>query len=392
MQIAILGRQPHISLAELESLFGPQAVTPLVTSSAALVDTVALLPQARLGGTIKSGTVLARLPAADVAKAYAFVQKHIVEYAAEFVPEGKVQLGTSVYGIPVQTKWLLQQTLTLKKVLKTAGRSVRIIENKAPALETAQVLYNKLARDQGIELLIVKHGTEIIIARTTGVQDIDQYTSRDRGRPKRDARVGMLPPKLAQIIINLAVGPLEAHGATILDPFCGTGVVLQEAQVMGFDAYGTDLEPRMIEYSKTNIEWLQQTHHPIGTGWHIEQADATKTEWPHRYHTIACETYLGRPFSAVPKPEILQEVMQDVNLIHKRFLQNVARQTKPGFRLCVAVPAWFVGPRTKHLKVLEILPELGYTRLEFAHASANELVYHRENQIVGRELVVLVRK
>ena len=27
---------------------------------------------------------------------------------------------------------------------------------------------------------------------------------RDQNRPKRDARVGMLPPKLAQIMINLA--------------------------------------------------------------------------------------------------------------------------------------------------------------------------------------------
>ena len=84
------------------------------------------------------------------------------------------------------------------------------------------------------------------------MQDIESYTKRDRERPKRDAKVGMLPPKLAQIIINLAAGQLPEEklqnicdiplgepiprrllGQTVLDPFCGTGVILQEASADG---------------------------------------------------------------------------------------------------------------------------------------------------------------
>lgn len=62
--------------------------------------------------------------------------------------------------------------------------------------------------------------------RTSFVQDIESYTARDQARPMRDARVGMLPPKLAQIIINLALSNNDI--TEVLDPFCGTGVVLQE--------------------------------------------------------------------------------------------------------------------------------------------------------------------
>src|SRR3546814_11679403 len=62
------------------------------------------------------------------------------------------------------------------------------------------------------------------------------------------------------------------------------------------------------------------------------------------FYTIATEIYLGRPFSTQPDPATLQKVMQDTDTIHKKFLQNVARQTKPGFRMCIAVPAW----HTKH--------------------------------------------
>lgn len=405
MQIAILGRQAAISLAELESLYGSSAITPLVSSNAALVDTDTPLPQTRLGGTIKSGTVLAQLDHATLEDAYAFLQNHITVYATEYVPEGKIQFGVSVYGTSVQASWLLRHTLSLKKALKAAGRSVRVIENRTPALETAQVLYNKLTKEHGIELLVVKHDKGIIIARTTGVQDIDAYAARDQGRPKRDAKVGMLPPKLAQIIINLAVSKANPlYGAVVLDPFCGTGVTLQEATLMGFDIYGSDLDKRMVDYSDQNLMWLldqpfcpivrpeSEANNPSWRYYKLESGDATNHTWQPMPSFIACETYLGRPFSAPPKPDTLQEVMQSVNLIHKKFLQNVASQTKPGFRMCIAVPAWFIGRQTKHLKVLEILPELGYTRMEFAHASTKDLIYHRENQVVGRELVVLVRK
>ena len=84
--------------------------------------------------------------------------------------------------------------------------------------------------------------------------------------------------------------------------------------------------------------------------------------------------------------------MQDVNHIHKKFLQNVASQTQPGFRMCIAVPAWSVRGEFKHLKTLDILDELGYNRIEFVHARSEDLIYHREGQVVARELVVLTRK
>jgi tRNA (guanine10-N2)-dimethyltransferase len=193
----------------------------------------------------------------------------------------------------------------------------------------------------------------------------------------------MLPPKLAQIIINLAK---PGAGSTVLDPFCGTGVVLQEALLMGRYAYGTDLEPRMIEYTKKNLEWL------IGPAKQkLEVGDATSYTW-ESFDAIAAETYLGRPFSSTPSPTVLQEVMQDVDTIHRKFLKNVASQTKPGFRMCLAVPAWKTPQGFKHLKTLASLEEMGYTRVSFVHASNDELIYHRENQIVARELVTLIRK
>jgi tRNA G10 N-methylase Trm11 len=380
--ICILGRQPELGLAELESLFGEKAVTPIGTA-AAVVETDEI-PFNRLGGTVKVAKLLTKLDTTDWNQLEAYLAEMIPKHL-QYVPEGKFKLGLSTYGLSVSVSKLNASALGLKKVIKAAGRSVRIVPNKQPELNTAQVMHNQLTGPTGWELLFIRDGNATVLAQTMHVQDIEAYAARDQARPKRDARVGMLPPKLAQIIINLAC---PSDGATVLDPFCGTGVVLQEALLMGYNAYGTDLEPRMIEYTDANLDWLNIT----SLERHTEQGDATSHRWDNPFSTIAAETYLGRPFSTEPRSDTLREVMQDVDTIHRKFLRNIANQTSPGFRMCIAVPAWKTQSGFQHLKMLDSLEELGYNRVSFVRTGSKDLIYYREGQIVGRELVTLIRK
>ena len=248
--IAILGRQPALGLAELDSLYGAQAITPLGTQAALIDVDPCLLAFDRLGGSVKFGKLLTVLDTTD----WQEIEKFLVSVSPEHskrMAEGKMQLGLSVIGLNVNLKQLQITGLTLKKAIRTTGRSVRLIPNKALELNTAQVLHNHLTGPTGWELYFIRDGNKTVVAQTIKIQDIEAYAARDQARPKRDARVGMLPPKLAQIIINLAVGQLPADklasicdipageviprpqlGTTLLDPFCGTGVVLQEALLM----------------------------------------------------------------------------------------------------------------------------------------------------------------
>lgn len=388
--ILLLGRQPALGLAELESLYGAPAVSVVAPSVAGLDVAADTVDFARLGGSTRLGNVLAELPATDWKRLERELSPAVRQLAAT-LPEGKIQLGLSAIGLKLSPAKLNAAALQLKKTLRETGRSVRVTPNPELELNTAQVLHNHLTGPTGIELLLVATTDgRTILARTTAVQDIDSYSLRDRARPKRDARVGMLPPKLAQIIINLTQpGP----NFVVLDPFCGTGVLLQEALLMGLGVHGTDLEPRMIEYSTANLEWLN-THYDLSRRHRfLEVQDATAFQNHDVIDVVACEAYLGRPFTEQPAPEILARTISEVNLILRKFLRSLHSQIPAGTRLCIAVPAWQVSKgRFKHLPLIDSLSDMGYNRIDFEHVRSEQLLYYREDQVVARELLVLTRK
>lgn len=383
--IAITGRLQALSIAEIEAVFGSEAIKSINAYGVVLDDVQDPGVFNQLGGTQKAARFLKELPGTDWRNISAGIMRSVTEIAAHV--DGKIILGLSVHGLNITPRAVNATALELKKKLKSSGRSVRVVPNKTLELNTAQTLHNKLTGMHGIELLVIRNKNNTLLAQTVWVQDIDAYAARDQARPKRDSRVGMLPPKLAQTIINLSGFD---SGKSLLDPFCGTGVVLQEALLMGGQAIGSDLEPRMIEYSSRNLEWLAEKFGPFN--YDLSVGDATSHTWSVSFDVIACETYLGRPLSALPDEQTLSKIIKDVDTIHRKFLHNVARQTQSGFRMCIAVPAWKTKRGFRHLPVLDHLEELGYNRVSFVHVSTNDLVYYREDQTVARELVVLVRK
>ena len=435
MYIALLGRQPEISLAELAAVFGVDNVTR-ISQQFAKVQT-AQFDITTLGGTIRCAKVITELPASRTDKASLLAASRFItqHYQAKWAHSPhKITLGLSAYDLAVGARDVQKTGLILKSSLKKSDTSLRLIPNDQPALSTATAHNNKLGNSPyKVELLLVKTtDRRLIIAESRGVQNITAYTRRDRHRPKRDAFVGMLPPKLAQIMLNLALGAGSLTGqrshdnsvtgsasslsdksmilrtalpdafdleemagsrpaVTILDPFCGTGTVLQEALLAGYDVVGTDLSQKMVDYTTENLSWLQSTFtassRPIGHIIDIHQADATTHRWPDSQHlaAVVCETYLGQPFSAPPAPQKLAEVAGNCNHIITGFLANIRLQLAPNTPLCIAVPAWYdASGQAAHLPLIKNLQQLGYYQLNHT-----PLIYRRPDQIVARELLVL---
>jgi tRNA G10 N-methylase Trm11 len=393
--LCILGRQPALGRAELESLYGADRLT--VTGENSVVIRGPLAPEAlrRLGGTLKLARVIAVLDTDAWPKVAAYLRSDL-PFAVNFSGEGKLQLGLSTYGFAITSQKLMATGLELKKALKKAtDRSVRLVSSKDELhLSTPQVIHNHLD-SSGYEIVALRKGATTIIARTIAEQDIAAYTRRDQLRPKRDARVGMLPPKLAQTLINLAsdkISDAKTETKRVLDPFCGTGVVLQEALLMGYDATGSDLDPRMISYTQGNLEWLSEAFNVDTGDVPLEVGDATNTTWKTKFDFVASETYLGQPLSQLPPAEKLNTIVRTCNQILTHFLRNIGGQIPSGMRLCLAVPAWkTLDGSFKHLSLLDQLDQLGYNRVSFEHSRSEDLLYYREDQIVARELLILTR-
>ncbi|MET0980386.1 MAG: methyltransferase domain-containing protein [Candidatus Saccharimonadales bacterium] len=388
MYIAILGRQPALGMAELEHLYGATN-THWFSDQTATIKTNSLSIE-RLGGTQKAGRVVIELPASDWHRVSQKIVQAYTQAWSSF--EGKITLGISVYGFPIDGREVQKTGIILKQKLKKNNVSMRLIPNTDAVLNTATAHHNKLGlSDNKVELIVVKGGNgNIIVAESTGAQNITALAKRDQERPKRDAFVGMLPPKLAQMMINMAV-PADASSVRVLDPFCGTGVILQEAALLGYAVYGTDLAEKMVKYSQANLEWLADTHH-LSIDATVHVGDAMDTEWKAPIDAVVCESYLGQPFSAPPSPAKLNDVRKNCNYIISTFLKNVGSQIAPGTPLCIAVPAWkSTNNDFTHLPLIQQIETLGYTQFEFKNVNPKELLYFREDQIVARELLVLVK-
>jgi tRNA (guanine10-N2)-dimethyltransferase len=388
MFICILGRQPALGLAELEAVFGTAHMRPFGKEAATLDVSASTIQHKNLGGVIKVAEIISSLPAAP----WPTTSRKLLEVLAGYLtnqPEGKINFGLSAYGLQVTARQLNDLGLQLKKNLKTASRSVRTVLSTTPVLNSAQVLHNNLDRGTNAEIVLVSDGHTIHVAKTRSIQNVDSYSKRDFERPKRDARVGMLPPKLAQIMLNLAQPPTDS---TVLDPFCGTGVVLMEAALQGYSLAGSDINQQMIDYTAANLDWLQTNYHLKPLTLHLEAADATNHHWNDSLTTVVCETYLGRPLTALPDRPTLHDIINDCNTIIRKFLENLLPQLASTARCCIAVPAWATHGSFIHLPLVDYLEEIGYNRVRFSYARLEELIYHRPEQVVARELLVLTRR
>ena len=385
--LAVLGRQPEISIAELEALFfDVKQFCYGLASFSSTGDGLEGDPQnvclQNFGGGKPAGPVeIKRL--GGVLKLAIELKEKPLEFLSN-LPDGKITFGVSDYSKNASKKTATTEALKLKKILVRHGRSVRVVENKEAVLSTATSLHNGLSGKNEKKVEFIKVDDDWY--RVIGVQNIDAYTKRDQKRPARDAKVGMLPPKLAQILINLC-GVLPEN-TRILDPFCGTGVVLQEAILMGYQAYGTDISERMVEYTEKNLNWL--VGNTEKDSFLVSKGDATSFQWVQPIDAVVCEGYLGKPMSQIPSDIELKEQKQECKSIMIGFLKNLAKQVKSGTPVVVAIPSWLRDDGSySRLEILDDIQNMGYN---VDNKSRDGLLYHRDNQIVARDIIILRKK
>ena len=196
---------------------------------------------------------------------------------------------------------------------------------------------------------------------------------------------------------------------------------------MGYHAYGTDISEKMVAYSEKNLKWLASirianveehkdkisdfvaegakrcdkiklSHREASETcdsythdlFRIALGDATTFQWAKPIDAVACEGYLGQPMSQVPSEIKLKEQQQECGSIVLGFLKNLSTQIKSGTPVVIAVPAWLRQDGTySRLNLIDNITDMGYN---VNKTSRDGLIYHRENQIVARDIIILRKK
>ena len=111
------------------------------------------------------------------------------------------------------------------------------------------------------------------------VTEVDRSYAQHDAKPCRTS--SSLPSRLARVLVNLVV----PEARTILNPCCGTGSILLEAQAIGVTAYGIDWNPRMVTMSRQNLA-------SFGYGAPVELGDARN--WHRTGDALVADLPYGR--------------------------------------------------------------------------------------------------
>lgn len=411
--IFFLGHQPHLSVAELEAVFGADSITEIKKNYAVLE--LADEPNIdHLGGTTKISKVI------KTENLQQDVSAQLLELLFTQISDqktGKLRLGISIYSgknitqLNIKVIREILEKLRKKAEKDLPGLNLRTVEPKESALNAAQIIHGDLLKKNGLSFDIIiesppsRHpeltegsSQKIILCQTIQVPNLKKYTLRDYGKPKPSGKNGMLPPKLAQIMINLSGAKISKDsGDTILDPFCGSGTVLQEAMLIGIDSIGTDLNPQIIEDAKANLEWLDRRFRLRNSKvkFNVSVADATSHQWSKKVSHVVCESYLGTAMTNVPTETKLQNIIEECNAVAEGFLKNIHHQLSDDGTIVFALPCWFIAGGIKKLPVVENLSALGYNKVK-SKVIREDLIYRRtgedKSQIVGRDIYILKKK
>ena len=426
----VLGREPLLSTAEIFSVlripFGESEAYEYQPSvlrvslrgaknerrSNPLFDPNHLIN--RLGGTIKIGQELGQ----DLSE-----EKLLDAMIAELETiEGKLHFGISLYSPPsstdVETRFIASSPTTptviedwgkeIKKRLKEKGRSVRYIFKDELTLSSVTVEKNGLV-EKGREFLV--YGgvgidcNQYLLAKTTAVQPFEQFSARDFNRPGRDARSGMLPPKLAMMMINLADNSLAvgAHGRAplpqrvLLDPFCGSGTILTEAILLGYkNIIGTDISDKAVIDTKQNLNWTISHYNLKSEIFNLKilQGDITNLSnalAPESIDAIVTEPFLGPPLRGRETVEQIKKTALELNHLYFQSFKEFKKILRPGGVVVFIFPRFLVGGEwvTISNRVVPDIQKLGFTVERLLPEKLNPepfVLYHRDRQRVGREI------
>ena len=370
----IFGKTPKLSKAETENVLKKHSIEfkqILFEKEIFLIESKKKIPTEifnQLGGSIKFGQIIEQSQTIN--------QDFLAKIINTQIEIKKITFGLSNY--TNQNLNLGKLGIETKRILKQK-KPCRFVKAKDHALTAVAAQKNKLL-DLGIEICIFHQHGIFLIGKTLAVQDFERWNKLDYGRPEFDPKIGMLPPKVAQMMLNLI--PTKAYD--LWDPFCGFGTILQQAAILGIkNIFGSDKNKMTIQKAQQNIDWLQNKF-KIDSKIELQTLDiikTTKKDLPFIPDAIVAEPYLGKPLTGRETETELIKTKKDLQQLYLKSFE-VFKQILPEQAYII-----FIFPKFKFQNQIvdtgddQNLKQLGFKLL-------SEFDYSRPKQHLIRRITV----
>lgn len=330
--IFIFGNTPKLSQLELDSIY--QGGGPLEIAG-------------KLGGTVKIAERIG----------------DISEISNYLISQNLPKIDFGISGKPELSK-------QVKRELEEVGIKARfVLPREGSELSSVVVKKQKLVE------LIVEGDT---FGRTIWVQDFEEWNRRDFGRPAADPKSGMLPPKVARMMVNIATS--NKQQAIILDPFCGVGTILAEGLMVGTSVIGSDISSNQVEKTKQNLEWLKRDFRISGLEFRVLQSDSrnVSSKITEKIDAVVTEPDLGHSTDA--------NLREKLGYMYISSLEDWKKILKPGGKVIMVIPSFTIS-KAKELDLVKMVLDrakiMGYSEFH------SPIEYFRKQAIIKRNICFL---
>jgi len=315
-------------------------------------------------------------------------------------------------------KFVFKLALSIKKSLKGEKISSRVVTSKEKNL-SAVIVEKEHLISSGFDMQVLKTEKRYYFLRTLAVQDFTRFNALDYDRPRVDSKSGMMPPKLAKIMLNL----VDKKGV-ILDPFCGSGTILLMAAELGFQKIiGSDISEKAVLDSQKNLKWYVERFNrsldslcSLGTFRKVDnyifQSDVKNLFHPstssgpsggiekNSINCIVSEGYLGQPLRGHEDFSFIQNQISDLSDLYLGSFKVFKDLLKIGGCVIITLPIFVINDnsprfageaRENHLEILDQIKNLGF-QIKSLLENQETLIYKREGQRVYRNVIKFVKK
>lgn len=401
------GSFPKVSIAELESLkecFCAKASHTYnyqKTKSSFISNTTSdqvLKIFNRSGSFPKVSQVVATIPI-DKDNQVESLSKILLNHINQQNPPQRLYLGINIHNLRFRRALPIKKEL--KKELNQHGLKVNLPGNMLDLNLSPVTILKRILNKNGFDFDLIWTKKEIIISQTLSVQSPEYWRNLDINKPEKDLKIGMLPPKLARIMLNLA--RLKPENS-IWDPFCGLGNLIIQSQLLDLYGFGTDINPKTVSRAQNNLTWLVKQGLVKQPKYSIFTFDIQKDPYQHRilkdigknekFDAIVTEPYMGpglRRKDSYNPPKITQ-IWQEIKPLYQLFIKNSYKMIKPGGYLVFIKPKYLI-------KVAKGTQKWYNPKLKINHnlwlekpGIYKDLYWEKPDSILVRQIMILQKK